>query len=163
VWAPTGIAIAALFLFGPRRLWPAVAAGAFVANATSGAGALLAVRIAAGNTLQAVAAAYLPRKAGPRSNHDRVRHVPAFVVLAAPLLLVAFASRRRRPTRRAVAEAAVLLAGLGGAAAGVFLLGGWRYPYLLFPLLIVATLRFHQLGAAAGSLVVGALATAGTV
>ena len=31
VWAPTGIALAALVLFG-RRLWPAVALGALVAN-----------------------------------------------------------------------------------------------------------------------------------
>ena len=36
VWAPTGIALAALVLYGPR-LWPAVALGAFVSNATSGA------------------------------------------------------------------------------------------------------------------------------
>src|SRR5437016_2425390 len=82
VWAPTGISIAALFLFGPRRLWPAVAAGAFVANATSGAGALLAAGIAVGNTLEAVVAAYLLRKAGCRSSLERVRDVLAFVVLA---------------------------------------------------------------------------------
>ena len=36
VWAPTGIALAALVLFGPA-LWPAVALGALVANVTSGA------------------------------------------------------------------------------------------------------------------------------
>jgi PAS domain S-box-containing protein len=208
VWAPTGISIAALFLFGPRRLWPAVAAGAFVANTTSGAGALLACGIAVGNTFEAVVAAHLLRRLGIRSSLDRVRDVLALVVLGAlasttiaattgvavlaaggktewnrygaewvlwwfgdavgallvtPLLLVAWAHRHRRPTRRAAVEAAVLLAVLGGAGAGVFLAGGSRYPYLLFPLLIAATLRFHQIGAAASSFVVGALATAGTV
>ena len=35
VWAPTGIALAALLLFG-IRLWPAIWLGAFVANAGSG-------------------------------------------------------------------------------------------------------------------------------
>ena len=33
VWPPTGIALAALVLFG-RRLWPGIFLGAFVANAT---------------------------------------------------------------------------------------------------------------------------------
>jgi len=208
VWAPTGIAIAALFLFGPRRLWPAVAAGAFVANVTSGTGALLAAAIAVGNTLEAVVGAYLLRRIRLRSSLARVRDVIALVLLAGfaattiaatngvtvlalggkvewhrygaewalwwfgdavgallvtPLLLVAYAYRHSRPTLRAVVEAVLLLAALGGAGAGVFLAGGWRYPYLLFPLLIVATLRFHQIGAAASSFLVGALATAGTV
>src|SRR6478735_5474503 len=35
VWPPAGIAIAALVLRGPR-LWPAIAVGALVSNATSG-------------------------------------------------------------------------------------------------------------------------------
>src|SRR5712691_8890918 len=36
VWPPTGIALAALLLLG-RRFWPAVALGALIANATTGA------------------------------------------------------------------------------------------------------------------------------
>ena len=36
VWAPTGIALAALLVFG-RSMWPAVAAAAFLTNVTSGA------------------------------------------------------------------------------------------------------------------------------
>ena len=35
VWPPTAISLSALLVFGPR-LWPAVALGAFVSNATSG-------------------------------------------------------------------------------------------------------------------------------
>jgi len=53
VWAPTGIAIAALYL-GGTRLWPAAALGAFLANATSGADIPVAAVIAVGNTLEAV-------------------------------------------------------------------------------------------------------------
>jgi PAS domain S-box-containing protein len=48
-------------------------------------------------------------------------------------------------------------------AAIVFLGGAWRYPYLIFPFLLWAALRFHQLGAAVGSFLVGVIATWGTV
>jgi integral membrane sensor domain MASE1 len=60
VWAPTGIALAALVLFGPA-LWPAVALGALVANVTSGASLPVAAFIAVGNTLEAVVGALLLR------------------------------------------------------------------------------------------------------
>ena len=58
VWAPTGISLAALMLFG-RRLWPVVFAAAFVANITSGVSWPAGVGIAAGNTLEAYVGAYL--------------------------------------------------------------------------------------------------------
>jgi PAS domain S-box-containing protein len=45
----------------------------------------------------------------------------------------------------------------------VFLAGLWRFPYLIFPLLIWATFRFKQLGAATASFVVAAVAVAGVV
>ncbi|MBA3717526.1 MAG: MASE1 domain-containing protein, partial [Actinobacteria bacterium] len=51
VWAPTGIALAALVL-GGLRFWPAIAVGAFIANATSGASPEMAAVIAVGNTLE---------------------------------------------------------------------------------------------------------------
>jgi signal transduction histidine kinase/integral membrane sensor domain MASE1/ActR/RegA family two-component response regulator len=56
VWAPTGIAQAALLLWG-RALWPAIWVGAFAANLPSDAPAWTAAAIAAGNTLEAVAVA----------------------------------------------------------------------------------------------------------
>ncbi|HEU5213314.1 MAG TPA: MASE1 domain-containing protein [Gaiellaceae bacterium] len=83
VWAPTGIALAAAVLLGPRRAWPAVAAGAFIANAISGASLPLAAVVAAGNTLEAVAGALLLRRAAFRPALDRVRDVLALVVLGA--------------------------------------------------------------------------------
>jgi len=63
VWPPTGIAIA-LFLILGKRIWPGVAAGSFLVNITS-EGAITAasittsIAISAGNTLEALAGAYL--------------------------------------------------------------------------------------------------------
>lgn len=56
VWAPTGISLAALLLFG-TRLWPGVALGAFATNLWIGAPLPVAAAIALGNTLEAVVAA----------------------------------------------------------------------------------------------------------
>lgn len=63
VWAPTGIAMGGLLLWG-RRLWPAVWLGAFVANASTSAPLWTAAAIATGNTLEAVVAASLLRGFG---------------------------------------------------------------------------------------------------
>src|SRR5262245_61048024 len=61
VWPPTGIAIAALLLLG-LRVWPAVTAGAFLANVTTGAPVAAALGIAAGNTLEALLPAWVLRR-----------------------------------------------------------------------------------------------------
>jgi PAS domain S-box-containing protein len=79
IWAPSGIALAALLILG-LRYWPAVAIGAFVANATSEASAGVAAGIAVGNTLEAVVGAALVRRIGFRPGLDRVRSVLALVV-----------------------------------------------------------------------------------
>ena len=82
VWPPTGIAMAAMLTLG-ARFWPAIAAGAFVANVWTGAPAPVALAIAAGNTLEALLAAYaLRRIPGFRSTLDRLRDVVGLVVLA---------------------------------------------------------------------------------
>src|SRR5215471_13146328 len=57
VWAPTGIAIAAL-LAGSLALWPAVFAAAFLVNLAAGSAFPVALGIAVGNTLEAVVAAF---------------------------------------------------------------------------------------------------------
>jgi signal transduction histidine kinase len=82
VWAPTGIALASLILFG-RRLWPAILVAAFIANATSGASIPVAVVIAAGNTLEAVVGSALLARVRFRPALDRVRDVLALVLLGA--------------------------------------------------------------------------------
>ena len=85
VWAPTGIALAALLLWG-RRLWPAVWVGAWLANAQTGAPLWSAALIATGNTLEAVAGAWiLQRFAAFDSAFRRVRDAASFIVLAAVL------------------------------------------------------------------------------
>lgn len=53
VWAPTGIALAAILLFG-YRIWPGVFVGAVVANMLTGASFPIALGIGVGNTLEAV-------------------------------------------------------------------------------------------------------------
>ena len=79
---PTGLALAALVLWG-YRLWPGVAIGAFLANSWSGIPLAATVGITCGNTLEALAGAYLLlRVASFRPTLERLRDVFALVVLA---------------------------------------------------------------------------------
>ena len=83
VWAPTGIAIAALLL-GGRHLWPAIWAGAFLANAATNAPLWADAIVATGNTLEAVTATYaLRRLHGFDARLQSVRDVLAFLFFAA--------------------------------------------------------------------------------
>jgi signal transduction histidine kinase len=92
VWAPTGISLAALVLFG-IGLWPAVALGALVVNVWAGAPALVAGGIAAGNTLEAVFAAYaLQRIPGFTPTLERLRDVLGIIAWAALLSTAVSAS-----------------------------------------------------------------------
>ncbi|CAN5189848.1 hypothetical protein BH23GEM2_BH23GEM2_09820 [soil metagenome] len=92
VWAPTGIAFAALLLRG-YRLWPGVAVGALLANLWAGAPAGAALGIALGNTLEAVIATYSLRQIpGFRASLERLVDVLAFVLLAAVLSTVVSAT-----------------------------------------------------------------------
>jgi signal transduction histidine kinase/integral membrane sensor domain MASE1/CheY-like chemotaxis protein len=85
VWAPTGIAIASLLLWG-RRLWPAIWVGAFVANAGAAVPWWVAGAIATGNTLEAVVAVSVLRRL-PRFDigFQTLRQGVAFVIVAAVL------------------------------------------------------------------------------
>jgi PAS domain S-box-containing protein len=206
VWAPTGIALAALVLYGPR-LWPAVALGAFVANATSGLAPIDAAFVAVGNTLEAVVGSMLLLYVGFRPAIDRVRDVFSLIVygalvstliaatngvtvlwvsgeldrsfgsewllwwigdamgalIVAPLMFVLSIRPWRQLDVRARLEGLVVLAALIALSATVFLGGQWRYPHVLFPVLIWATLRFRQFGAVTSSFVVAAFAVTGAV
>jgi PAS domain S-box-containing protein len=86
VWAPTGIALAAL-LWGGLRLWPAIWIGALIANVGTDAPAWTAPLIASGNTLEAVAAVWLLRVRGASFDvgFGRVTDVVRFVVVAGGL------------------------------------------------------------------------------
>jgi signal transduction histidine kinase len=82
VWPPTGIALAAVVL-GGVRLWPAIAAAAFVANLMSGIPVWGALAIAAGNTLEAVVASVLLRRAGFDRRLQRFGDILLLILLAA--------------------------------------------------------------------------------
>src|SRR6266550_5240925 len=83
VWPPTGIALAAIILWG-YRMWPGVALGALFANLWTGVPLYSVVGITFGNTLEALAGAYLLCEfADFRPSLQRVRDVLALVGLAA--------------------------------------------------------------------------------
>jgi PAS domain S-box-containing protein len=83
VWAPSGIALAALLLFG-RSLWPGIFLGAFFANFANGGHPAVAAAIASGNTLEALAGATLAfHYAGGLSAFDRAPGVFRFAALTA--------------------------------------------------------------------------------
>jgi len=58
IWPPTGVALAAVLLRG-YRTWPAIFAAAMIANATTAGSVATAIAIATGNSLEAIAGAYL--------------------------------------------------------------------------------------------------------
>jgi TolB-like protein/integral membrane sensor domain MASE1/class 3 adenylate cyclase/tetratricopeptide (TPR) repeat protein len=58
VWPPAGIALAALLLLG-YRAWPAIFVGAFLVNVTTAGNVATSFAIAIGNTLEALAGAWL--------------------------------------------------------------------------------------------------------
>ena len=206
MWAPSGIALAALVLLGPQ-LWPAVAIGALVANATTGASLPVAAFIAVGNTLEPVVGAAMLRAAAFNPRLGRIRDVLALVLLAAalsttiaatngtttlwvsgnlsgsygsewflwwsgdamgilvvaPLLFFWLSTPLWKPGRDELVEALALLGLITVVSWFVFLHGYWRYPHLLFPLLVWASLRFAQRGAITGGFIVSVLAIKGAV
>ena len=61
VWAPAGMAIALLLMFGPST-WPAIFAGAFLVNVTTAGSLVTSASIAVGNTLEGILGAWLLQK-----------------------------------------------------------------------------------------------------
>jgi PAS domain S-box-containing protein len=86
VWPPTGIALAALLLFG-YRLWPGIILGAFLANVTAPQETVgTAAGIAVGNTLEALLGAWLLKRwADFDCSLGRLRDVLGLILLAAGL------------------------------------------------------------------------------
>jgi signal transduction histidine kinase len=91
VWAPSGIALAALFR-GGRRLWPGVFIGAFAVNAWVGASPFVAAGIATGNTLEAVLGAAALSRIGLDPRLERVRDVAWLILSGAVSSTVASAT-----------------------------------------------------------------------
>ncbi|HVI04333.1 MAG TPA: MASE1 domain-containing protein [Enhygromyxa sp.] len=85
IWAPTGISLAALVLFG-RRVWPGIFIGSAITNAMIDTSPLPLLVIAVGNTLEAVVGALLLEKV---ARFDpalaRLRDVIGFLIYGALL------------------------------------------------------------------------------
>ncbi len=132
VWPPTGIALASLVM-GGTRLWPAVTAAAFVANATTGIPLWTAAVIAAGNTLEAVIAATALKRAGFDRRLQRIGDV---------LLLVGVAALGSTAISAGIGLGAARLAHLSAAGQparffGVWWVGDALGDLLIAPLILV--------------------------
>ena len=202
IWPPSGIALVAILLLGYRAV-PGVWLGAFVFNASTPVPLWVSAAIAAGNTLEALAGAWLLRQAGFSHAIDRVRDVLALAGLAAPvstaisatvgvgslwlsgtlpgrslasawviwwagdaagmltvapLLLLLWSARRwgQRPRATRVVEAVALAATLVLLVVASLTFPVAR-PFLVFPALAWAAVRFRQAGAACVTLFVAAV------
>jgi serine phosphatase RsbU (regulator of sigma subunit) len=201
IWAPTGLALAAVVLWG-YGVWPGIALGAFLANVSTNEPVYTALGISAGNTLEALFGAYLLGRVGFRPTLLRVRDVVALVTLAAlvstmvsatigvvsllagdlieagdiavtwrtwwlgdmggdlvvaPALLIGFTHFPYRRAPGGPFEAVGVAALIAGVTAIVFT-SEIPLTFLILPPLIVAAMRFWQPGAAAGCLLVAAIA-----
>ena len=148
VWPPTGVALAALVAWG-YRYWPGVAVGAFLANASTPVSLAVAAGIAAGNTAEALVAAYLVRRAsGPRPRLDVMRTVRALVLAAAPLGALVSASIGVTT----LWAAGDLPARTVGSALAVWWTGDVLGALVVAPLLLVWALAAHSRIGARGPL-----------
>ena len=84
VWAPTGLAMAALVLVG-RWTWPAVWLGALLVNATTSVPVWVAAVLATGNALEALAGEWLLRRLAFHPAVDRARDAVSFLAVVVPL------------------------------------------------------------------------------
>lgn len=84
IWPATGIALAFLVLRG-RRLWPAIAIGAFAANLLNDTPLVASAGIALGNTLEALLGATLLLRVGFQPALRRLHDVASVFLLAACL------------------------------------------------------------------------------
>lgn len=82
VWPCTGIAIAAVLIFG-YRVWPGILIGAFLVNLTTAGNVGTSLGIAIGNTLEGLAGSYLvTRFAGGKDVFASAKNIFKFVGLA---------------------------------------------------------------------------------
>ena len=142
VWPPTGIALVALVLYGVR-LWPGIAASAFLVNWWAGAPVLVAGGMALGNTLEALlGTVLLTRVVRFRPTLDRLRDVLGLLVWAAGLSTLVSATL------------GVTSGWLGGVIPAALYAKAWRTWWLGDALgaLVVAPLLFVWSGHGGGTL-----------
>jgi integral membrane sensor domain MASE1 len=91
IWPPTGIAVAALLLYG-YRVWPGIWMGAFISNVFSAEPVFTAGAIATGNTLAPVFGRFLLQRFGFDNALNRVRDVLLLALLASAVAMTVSAS-----------------------------------------------------------------------
>lgn len=166
VWPPSGIALAAVLLFGPRLL-PGVFAGAFLVNLLSTGAVVFALGAGVGNTLAAAFGLYLLRTFDFKTALAHVRDIIVLVVLGAglsPLVSALIGTVSLFVTRLATNGDAPLIMGTWwmGDAMGILLITPliliwwalppptWRWRrivevgLLLSSLLVASGLAFHM-------------------
>jgi PAS domain S-box-containing protein len=156
VWPPSGIALAAILLWG-LRLWPGIFLGAFAVNLGSGGSVVTALNIAAGNTLEAILGATLVlRFANGPNAFEQTKNILKFILLAG-ILSTAIGA--------AIGVNSLVFGGLAawdrfldiwltwwlGDAVGILIVGSFLVLWMSQPLLPIKTV--HVLEAAALSLV----------
>lgn len=82
IWPPTGIALAAILLFG-YRVVPAIALGAFLANLLVDEPVMVALGITFGNTLEALAGAWILKRVGFNNSMSHLRDVISLIIFSA--------------------------------------------------------------------------------
>lgn len=88
VWPPTGIALAALLLFG-YDLWPGVSLSVLLGSLLTGAPPAIALGMALGNTLEALAGAYcLQHFIGFRNSIDHIRDAVGLALCSVPSTII---------------------------------------------------------------------------
>ena len=88
VWPSAGIALAAMLFFG-YHVWPAIFVGAFLVNVTNAGDVTTSLAIATGNTLEALAGAWMViRFARGKNFCDRPQDVFKFALIAATSTLI---------------------------------------------------------------------------
>ena len=88
VWPSTGIALAAILVLG-YRVWPGIFIGAFLVNVTTAGDVATSLAIATGNTLEALAGAWLViRFARGKNFCDRPQDVFQFALVAATSTII---------------------------------------------------------------------------
>jgi PAS domain S-box-containing protein len=82
IWPTSGFALAAIILRG-YRMWPAILAGAFIANATTAGSLATSLAIGVGNTLECVLGAWLVNRwAGGRRCFDSPAGIARFALMS---------------------------------------------------------------------------------
>jgi integral membrane sensor domain MASE1/two-component sensor histidine kinase len=140
VWPPTGIALAALILYG-YRLWPGIALAAFAVNVVVGAPLLAATGIAFGNTLEALIGAYLLKQfVGFQPSLARLKDVIGLVIFAGFLSTMVAAT---------IGVGSLVLSGTIDASSFMDTWKAWRLGDMLgalvvAPLLLVWSQKWHE-------------------